>query len=147
MSDPEEVKGLVDIEKYLYRADPYRSTDARQMWSLPLRREHIDEATVDRILLVRLKEADKLRKKISLILNDFDIIHGNDFGLCSCTKPEYPGGDKAQMIMFIPFTYPKSEFMNRGFHARIAIVSVLLNYGLHEIRVEVSMIIGRSAAI
>ena len=123
----------MDIETYLYRIDPYRSTDARPRWPLPLVRGPMDRATLARL---QDPKSSKLRQQIIAVMDAHNITFERHVQVDSCTKPAYPDGHLAQQILLLSVTIADNETTNKLSDARRAIGNLLSTYGLDHIRVE-----------
>lgn len=127
----EENNGVMDIETYLYRTDPYRSIDQRSPWPLPISDGPCDNATTE-----RLKQSDQLREKIIAALTDHGIKDNKDFYVRACNKLMYPDGDNTRLVLRVLLDAPDKASTHKWSEARRALASLLSKYGFDNINVE-----------
>lgn len=132
LSESEENEGPMTIEAYLYRTDPYRSTDLRPLWPLPLVREKCDE-----IITTRLNSPQglRLREQVIACLKDHGIATSN-FNVFSCTKPSY-ARNQNQLILKVDVAVTDLEPTDKWSSARRGIGKCLSNFGFDNIKVEI----------
>ena len=123
--------GEMSIVDYLYRTDPYRSIDQRSPWPLPLLRESPDDVTK-----ARISSLPGLKGKIIHILKSNGLQNISDIHIKSCTKPDFPGGDKPQLIFCVSLDVDDKAPTNKWPDARKELGILLSKNGFDNILVE-----------
>ena len=131
LRESEDSNGEMSIVDYLYRTDPYRSIDQRSPWPLPLLRESPDEVTK-----ARISSLPGLKGEIIHVLKRNGLQNISDFHIKSCTKPDFPGGDKPQLILCVSLDVDDKAPTNKWSDARKELGNLLSNNGFDNVLVE-----------
>ncbi|KAL9104899.1 MAG: hypothetical protein Q9163_000216 [Psora crenata] len=124
-------EGEMSIEAFLYRCDDYRSTTARTAFPLPLLLEKAPEPLAN-----QLEFGSELRSEILAQLRRHNI-DPYELNFLTQSKPGYPGGgNKAVSALHVSIDVPDGETTSQWSPAKRAVQSLLEDYGLSDIEVE-----------